>query len=152
MATIRLAFVLLCIISISGISDAIFEHKSVVIKNDLGSGLLLALRCLSADDDLGNQLVPPGETWGFHFRTTFPGTTLFHCGFKWALADEKKFAVYETTTAVTCARNVHGAYSATASVSAEMRLPRPNAPLGSVAGRLQPRTTGKPAEHNPNNG
>ncbi|KAI4310338.1 hypothetical protein MLD38_035322 [Melastoma candidum] len=59
-----------------------------------GSGLVLSLRCLSADDDLGNHSVPPGETWGFHFRTTYPGTTLFHCGFKWALADEKMFHVY----------------------------------------------------------
>ncbi|KAI4311766.1 hypothetical protein MLD38_036636 [Melastoma candidum] len=89
---IPFAFVLFSIISIS---YAINDPKSVVIKNDLGSGLVLAFRCLSADDDLGVHLLPPGESWGFHFKTRFIGNTLFHCGFKWALADEKKFTVYD---------------------------------------------------------
>ncbi|KAI4310337.1 hypothetical protein MLD38_035321 [Melastoma candidum] len=89
---IPFAFVLFSIISIS---YAICDPRSAAIKNDLGSGLVLSLHCLSADDDMGNLLLPPGETWRFHFKTRFLGKTLFHCGFKWALADEKKFAVYD---------------------------------------------------------
>ncbi|KAI4310347.1 hypothetical protein MLD38_035331 [Melastoma candidum] len=89
---IPFAFVLFSIISIS---YAINDPKSVTIKNDLGSGLVLAFRCLSAEDDLGNRLLPPGESWEFHFKTRGVANTLFHCGFKWALADEKKFSVYD---------------------------------------------------------
>ncbi|KAI4310340.1 hypothetical protein MLD38_035324 [Melastoma candidum] len=87
---IPFAFVLFSIISIS-----YAVPRSVTIRNDLGTGLVLLFHCLSADDDLGNRFLPPGESWEFHFNTRSVGNTLFHCGFKWALADEKKFSVYD---------------------------------------------------------
>ncbi|KAI4311683.1 hypothetical protein MLD38_036559 [Melastoma candidum] len=57
--------------------------KHVYIKNDLPSGLVISLHCLSQDDDMGTMLLAPGDQWDFQFHLNIDGGTLFHCGFTW---------------------------------------------------------------------
>ncbi|XP_048332638.1 S-protein homolog 19-like [Ziziphus jujuba] len=59
------------------------KHKYVIIRNDVGGGVNLTLHCKSKDDDLGVQNISPGGEWGFHFKTSAWGTTLFFCSVEW---------------------------------------------------------------------
>ncbi|KAL5810836.1 hypothetical protein ACOSQ4_027404 [Xanthoceras sorbifolium] len=56
-------------------------HASVA--NDIGAGVDLSIHCKSADDDLGQHILPYSGNFTFHFRPNFFGTTLFFCSFAW---------------------------------------------------------------------
>lgn len=52
-------------------------------RNDLGIGSNLNIHCKSKDDDLGPQVIAPGAVWGFGFRVSLWGNTLFYCQVEW---------------------------------------------------------------------
>ncbi|KAK6914270.1 Plant self-incompatibility S1 [Dillenia turbinata] len=59
------------------------KKASVSIINQMGSGIVLTVHCKSGDDDLGDHLLQQNEEYGFRFRPSFWGNTLYFCSFKW---------------------------------------------------------------------
>ncbi|KAG2290268.1 hypothetical protein Bca52824_049872 [Brassica carinata] len=59
------------------------KTTTVVINNDLGSGLSLGYHCKSGDNDLGYGSLGVGGSWFFRFKPDIFGRTLFFCRFSW---------------------------------------------------------------------
>ncbi|XP_018465320.1 S-protein homolog 2-like [Raphanus sativus] len=57
------------------------KKTTVVIHNDLGSGLSLGYHCKSGDNDLGYGRLGVGGSWFFRFKPDIFGRTLFFCRF-----------------------------------------------------------------------
>ncbi|CAN0842869.1 S-protein homolog 3 [Linum grandiflorum] len=62
----------------------IVKTVDVTITNWLDDRLDLNVHCKSKEDDLGQQVLPSKQSWGFHFIPNFFGKTLFFCSFDWA--------------------------------------------------------------------
>lgn len=60
------------------------KKRTVRITNALGVYGDLVVHCKSKDDDLGDHLLLPGESFEFRFRQNIFGTTLFFCSFRWS--------------------------------------------------------------------
>lgn len=60
-----------------------FVKKTVRITNAVGANTDLTVHCKSKDDDLGDHVLHSGESFEFHFRQNFWGSTLFYCSFEW---------------------------------------------------------------------
>lgn len=69
---------------------------TVVINNNLPSHQDLKVHCKSKDDDIGERLLHPGNTYQIRFRPTiWPWEeTLFFCSFQWS-GKLKYFNVYD---------------------------------------------------------
>ncbi|KAL2342386.1 hypothetical protein Fmac_003671 [Flemingia macrophylla] len=77
-----------------GVDGLIGEKKTVLVKNDVDSGVTLYLHCRSADDDLGEQVLPLGHQQVWSFRDNIFRTTRFTCSLK-ANNLEYDFEVYD---------------------------------------------------------
>lgn len=56
-------------------------EMSVTIFNQMPAGSSVTVRCQSADDNLGQHVLWPGQRWGFGFHLNLFNTTLFTCEF-----------------------------------------------------------------------
>ncbi|KAI4325425.1 hypothetical protein MLD38_030828 [Melastoma candidum] len=63
--------------------NAAFGRIHVHIYNFLDLGPTLTVHCWSKNDDLGEQELPPKDSWEFSFKLDFFGRTRFDCTFKW---------------------------------------------------------------------
>lgn len=93
-------FIFLLLLTMVGAATAspIFGNPKtrVIIQNMLSDGQYLSFHCKSKDDDLGEQALKGGETWGFSFRPNIWGSTLFHCQFWWpSLPSPHHFNIYQ---------------------------------------------------------
>ncbi|KAJ4834838.1 hypothetical protein Tsubulata_041775 [Turnera subulata] len=68
----------------------------VHIKNTLEGGQVLNFHCKSKNDDLGVQLLHPGEEWMFRFTVNIWETTLYFCRFWWG-AESHWFDIYKAS-------------------------------------------------------
>ncbi|KAB2012049.1 hypothetical protein ERO13_D09G053014v2 [Gossypium hirsutum] len=66
-------------------SDCVYEERTVVIQisNNISQATDLMVHCKSKNDDLGAHVIPFSNTWQFHFRPNFWGTTLYFCKMVW---------------------------------------------------------------------
>ncbi|CAN1199958.1 S-protein homolog 3 [Linum perenne] len=62
----------------------IVKSVDVTITNWLDDRLDLSVHCKSKNDDLGQQVLPSKQSWGWHFIPNFFGKTLYFCSFNWA--------------------------------------------------------------------
>ncbi|KAL6194626.1 PREDICTED: uncharacterized protein LOC101312887 [Fragaria vesca subsp. vesca] len=67
---------------------------TVTITNTLPGNPDLTLHCKSKDDDLGEHLLHPGNSYHFRFGVSWIGTTMFWCTFQWS-GQSKYFHVYD---------------------------------------------------------
>ncbi|GMH29328.1 hypothetical protein Nepgr_031171 [Nepenthes gracilis] len=72
----------------------IFVKTHVQIENSMADRSEITVHCKSKDDDLGVHNIGAGESYGWHFRPNFLGSTLFFCGFNW----ENKHVVADVYT------------------------------------------------------
>lgn len=96
----RHVMLLLIILSISGfniVAGLGFGARTkahVGIFNDLGHGMDLSVHCKSRDVDVGANIIPVNQTFSFHFRPNFWGTTLYFCKF-WLKNEVHWFDIYD---------------------------------------------------------
>ncbi|XP_027343140.1 S-protein homolog 3-like [Abrus precatorius] len=69
--------------------------KHVLVKNELGNGVVLYLHCRSKDDDLGLHVLQNGNYQEWSFRDNVIDTTLFWCSLKWN-NQQHSFEIYST--------------------------------------------------------
>ncbi|PKI36638.1 hypothetical protein CRG98_042964 [Punica granatum] len=63
----------------NGSKFSFFPAVTVEIFNKLPLGATFTIHCKSKDDDLGTHEVGTGQSYSFHFKVNFWGTTLFFC-------------------------------------------------------------------------
>ncbi|XP_050215930.1 S-protein homolog 3-like [Mercurialis annua] len=90
MRNFKQSILVLCLL----VSVILSEAKHVHIRNDIGENIDLMVHCKSKNDDLGDHLLHPQETYEFAFTPNIFGTTLFFCGFTWA-GQPKFFNIYD---------------------------------------------------------
>jgi hypothetical protein len=89
MSSNRNVSLLLIILFISGTFKSSVEGRKafqkpkifVTIRNDLTT--VLTAHCHSSEDNIGIQILQTNQTFGFHFRPNFFGSTKFVCDFTW---------------------------------------------------------------------
>lgn len=83
---------LLCVLTLLLMHNVLGVH--VNIKNKLADHLDLTVHCKSKDDDIGIQVLRPGESFGWSFGISMIGQTQFYCSFKWNGDELKWYDVY----------------------------------------------------------
>ncbi|CAI0554104.1 unnamed protein product [Linum tenue] len=66
----------------------------VTITNRISGWRQLKVHCKSGNDDLGVQVLNPGEGYRFKFWPNVQGTTLFYCYFNWG-EGLRRFDIYD---------------------------------------------------------
>ncbi|XP_020220440.1 self-incompatibility protein S1 [Cajanus cajan] len=83
------------------VDGLIGKRKTVLVKNDIDSGVTVNLHCRSKDDDLGLHVLRLGEQQVWSFRDNIFRTTLFWCTMD-AKNKEYQFEIYRAKTDRTC--------------------------------------------------
>ncbi|KAL5564499.1 hypothetical protein UlMin_027663 [Ulmus minor] len=71
---------------VNGFSFNLREKKTVRIKNAVEEGNVVKtinVRCKSKEDNLGDKVILPGQSWEFTFRPDIWKDTLFFCRIWW---------------------------------------------------------------------
>ncbi|CAL5207425.1 unnamed protein product [Lathyrus oleraceus] len=81
MSSFTQSIFLLCVLTLLSTQNTLGVRVSVL--NNLEQNLDLTIHCKSADNDLGVHLLHHGESFGWNFKISLIGHTLYYCSFEW---------------------------------------------------------------------
>ncbi|XP_026438692.1 S-protein homolog 29-like [Papaver somniferum] len=78
------------------------HKKTVIVENDIGPNIVLALHCWSSEDDFGVHTLNHKENFKWRFKVNWKGTTKFVCESGWYDSGEspgyqEKFTAFKSS-------------------------------------------------------